>query len=264
MLLRNARQLEGHALHAQDGVIGEVKDFYFDDQDWHIRYCVVETGKWLQSRRVLISPVVLGDYDAALQVFPVDLTMEQVRTSPDVGSTKPPSRQHEDELRQHYGWPGYWDGVFGAGGLAAPIMISESTANPADRNLTDGNAPLKKRGDPFLRSVNDTIGYYIEASDGSIGHAEDVLIDAEQWHIRYLVVDTRNWWPGRKVIVAPNWILDVNWENSRVVVDLTRDKIRNSPPYEPTMPWNEDYAAALHEYYGRSRVVRSERTKNTR
>lgn len=253
MLLRNAKQLEGHALRARDGVIGRVKDFYFDDHHWHIRYCVLETGQWLQSRRVLISPVVLGDYDAASREFPVDLTMEQVRTSPDFDTAKPVSRQHEEALRQHYGWPGYWDPVFGAGGLAAPIIVPTPAANTSEPGLTDGDRPLKKHGDPFLRSVNDTIGYHIEASDGPIGHAEDFLIDDADWRIRYLVVDTRNWWPGGKVIVAPAWILDVSWEKSRVTVDLTRDMVRHSPPYESTMPWSEDYAAALHEHYARPR-----------
>lgn len=258
MLLRNAKQLEGHALRARDGAIGQVKDFYFDDHHWHIRYCVVETGKWLQSRRVLISPAVMGDYDPALRVFPVDLTMEQVRTSPDVDTAKPVSRQHEEALRQHYGWPGYWDGVFGAGGLATPITTPTPAANTSEPGLTDGDMPLKKRGDPYLRSVNDTIGYHLEASDGAIGHAEDFLIDDKDWRIRYIVVDTRNWWPGKKVIVAPAWILDVSWEKARVVVDLTRDMIKNSPPYEPTMSWSEDYAVALHEHYGRPRDVQNQ------
>lgn len=253
MILRNAKQLEGHALEAQDGLIGQVKDFYFDDHQWHIRYVVVETGAWLQSRRVLISPVALRDYDGTSEVFPVNLTKEQVRTSPAIDTDKPVSRQHEEALQQHYGWPGYWEGIFGAGGLAAPITVQPTPEETTEPGPTDGLQPLKKRGDPFLRSVNDTIGHHIEASDGAIGHAEDFLLDDEHWLIRYLVVDTRNWWPGKKVIVAPAWILDVSWEKKRVVVNLTRDMIRQSPPFEPTMPWNEDYATALHEHYGRPR-----------
>jgi len=256
MLLRNAKRLEGHALRARDGMLGEVKDFYFDDHHWHVRYCVVETGRWLHSRRVLISSEVLGDYDATLEAFPVDLTMEQVRRSPDVDTDKPVSRQHEETLRQHYGWPGYWGIVLGADGLANPILEPTPATSDADAGFTDGDRPLKRRGDPFLRSVNDTIGYRLEASDGALGHVEDFLIDDEDWRIRYLVVDTRNWWAGRKVVVAPAWILDVSWEKARVAVDLTRNMIKNSPPYEPTMPWSEDYAGALHEHYGRLREER--------
>src|SRR4051812_30817342 len=108
MQLRNAKQLTGHALRAHDGVIGKVKDFYFDDLHWHIRYVVVDTGKWLQSRKVLISPVVMGDFDAGAQVFPIDLTRDQMRNSPDIDTNKPVSRQHEQQLALYYGWPGYW------------------------------------------------------------------------------------------------------------------------------------------------------------
>jgi hypothetical protein len=258
MLLRNAKQLEGHALRARDGVIGEVKDFYFDDRHWQIRYCVVQAGKWLQNRRVLISPVVFGDYDAAQQVFPVALTMQQVRDSPDIDTNKPVSRQHEEELASYYGW----GGVFMDGGLAAPIMTPPPPAGTSGPDLTDGNAPPKLRGDPFLRSVNDTAGYHIVALDGAIGHAEDFLVDDEAWRIRYLVIDTRNWLPGKKVIVAPAWIRDVSWENRQVTVDLSRDAIQASPPYEPTMQWSEDYAARLHEHYGRPQEVREPHHKS--
>lgn len=250
MLLRNAKQLERHALRARDGEIGKVKDFYFDDHNWHLRYCVVDTGTWLQGRKVLISPVVMHPYDQVLKVFPVDLTIEQVRSSPDIDTDKPVSRQQEEALRQHYGWPGYWAAPFGDAGI--PPITPPAPASRTEPGPTSGNLRPGSPGDPYLRSVNDTIGYHIEAIDGAIGHVEDFLIDDEDWRIRYLVIDTRNWWPGRKVIVAPSWIKDVSWEKSRVVLDLTRDTIKASPPYEPTMPWSEDYAAGLHAHYDRA------------
>jgi hypothetical protein len=245
-VLRSAKQLEGNWLRARDGVFGQVKDFYFDDHQWRIRYCVVEAGQWLQSRRVLISPLVLGAYDAQRRLFPVDLTMEQVKNSPPIDTNKPVSRQHEEALQLYYGWPAYWGGFLGDGSvspLVAP-MILPSPSNP----------PLpKKSGDPHLRSTNELSGYRIEAVDGAIGHVEDFLIDDESWRIRYLGVDTRNWWPGKRVIMAPAWIRDLNWEQSKVVVNLTKESIKGSPPYEPTLPWNSDYGLKLHDYYGRPR-----------
>lgn len=257
MYLRNARQLEGHALRARDGVIGKVKDFYFDDRHWHIRYCVVDTGRWLESRLVLISTVVMGDYDTVQEAFPVDLSMDQVRNSPDIATNKPVSRQHEELLRQYYGWPGYWGEAF-----LGPIATPTAPANSSEPGLTDEDRPPKSSGDPFLRSSNDTIGYRVAAADGAIGHVEDFLIDDEEWLIRYLVIDTRNWWPGKKVIVAPSWIGDISWEKSQVVVDLTRDAIKASPPYEPTMPWNENYAVRLHEHYSRPAESRQRQHKH--
>lgn len=259
MKLRNAKKLEGHALRARDGVIGQVKDFYFDDHHWHVRYCVVETGQWLKSRQVLIAPVVLGDFDAGLKTFTVNLTIDQVRNSPDIDTAKPVSRQHEEQLQKYYGWPAYWGGSFYGGGLTAPpapIIPPTPAANSGEPAFTDGDRPLTARAgtskdDPHLRSVNDTIGYHIEAIDGAIGHVDDFLIDDEDWSIRYLAVDTRNWWPGKKVVIAPSWISDVSWTKSQVIVDLTRQAIKGSPAYDPSAPWSPAYAAELHDYYGR-------------
>src|SRR5687767_2340606 len=56
MMLRNIKDLRGYVIRAIDGTIGKVDDFYFDDEDWGIRYLVVDTGSWLSGRKVLISP----------------------------------------------------------------------------------------------------------------------------------------------------------------------------------------------------------------
>ena len=249
-MVRNLKQIEGRALQARDGIIGEIKDVYFDDHTWHIRYLVVETGAWLHKRKVLVSPEAFSGLDWKLQVFPVNLTIDQVRNSPAIDTAKPVSRQHEETLRQYYGWPPYWGAVFAEGGIVTPLP----PANTAEPGLTDGNAPLRHpTGDPHLRSANDTRNYHIEARDGSIGHLEDYLIDESGWRIRYFVIDTRNWWPGKKVLVAPAWATHISWEQRQVKVDLTRAAIRSSPPYEPSAPWNVDYPAELHDYYARPR-----------
>jgi hypothetical protein len=253
-MVRNLKQIEGRALQARDGVIGEVKDVYFDDYDWHVRYLVVETGAWLHKRKVLVSPEACAGLDWKLQVFPVNLTKDQVRNSPAIDTNKPVSRQHEEALREYYGWPTYWGAVFAEGGIAAPIVAPTPAANTSEPGFTDGDTPLRQpKGDPHLRSANDTRNYHIEATDGPIGHLEDFLVDENGWRIRYLVVDTRNGWPGKKVLVAPSWTKDVSWEKRRVTVDLTRDAIKHSPPYEPSDPWNSDYAAELHDHYERPR-----------
>lgn len=254
-MLRNLKQIEGRSLQAQDGVVGEVKDVYFDDHHWHVRYLVVQTGAWLHKRKVLISPEVLSGLDWSRQAFPVNLTIDQVRNSPSIDTDEPVSRQHEETLRQYYGWPPYWGGVFTEGGIVPPPITTPIPAgNTSEPGLTDGEAPLRRpNGNPYLRSANDTLHSHIEAEDGSIGHVADFLFDDDAWRVRYLVIDTRNWLPGRKVIVAPEWIRDVSWERRAVRVDLTRDAIKNSPLYDPEAPWNAAYAAELHDYYGRPR-----------
>ena len=138
----------------------------------------------------------------------------------------------------------------GMGALVAPPLISP---RPAEPGLTDGNAPLRRKGDPHLRSVNDTTHYHVVATDGAIGPLEDFLIDDDAWRVRYLVIDTRNWLPGKKVIVAPGWIREMRWETRTVHVDLDRDAIRASPPYDTSAPWNPAYPAELHDHYGRPR-----------
>jgi hypothetical protein len=253
-MVRNLKQIEGRSLRARDGVIGEVKDVYFDDHNWHVRYVVVETGAWLHKRKVLVSPEAFSALDWNQQVFPVNLTMDQVRHSPPIEADKPVSSQHEEALRQYYGWPPYWGAVFAEGGIATPIIAPIPAGNTSEPGLTDGDAPLHRpKGDPHLRSANDTRKYHIEALDGPIGHLEDFLVDEDGWRIRYLVIDTRNWWPGKKVLVAPAWTTEMSWERQHVAVDLTRDAIKHSPPYEPSAPWNANYAAELHDYYERPR-----------
>src|ERR1035437_3233704 len=115
-MLRNINSLIGHKIHATDGVLGKVDEFYFGDKTWNIRYMVVETGNWLLGRKVLISPAALKAPDWDSKTFPVSLTREQVRTSPDIDTKKTVSRQHEIELQKHYAWGGgYYAGGMSGG-----------------------------------------------------------------------------------------------------------------------------------------------------
>lgn len=247
-MIDSVKQMEGRALRARDGTIGKVKDLYFDDSHWHVRYLVVTTGSWLNERRVLIAPESLHPMDRMAQEFPVNLTMDQVRNSPGIESDRPVSRQREIELRGYYGWPPYWGAVYDAGGVAMPVIppLPPPTAEP-------GQAAERPAGDPHLRSVNEVAGYGIEATDGMIGHVEDFLVDDTAWRIRYLVIDTRNWLPGRKVLVSPEWIRRVSWTEHRVHVDLSREAVKSSPAYEGSVDWNTEYAGRLHDYYRRPR-----------
>lgn len=245
--LANAKMLEGHALGALDGVIGQVRDFYFDDQHWHVRYCVVETGQWLRRRRVLIAPEVIGPYDAERKLFPVGLKTEQVRNSPDIDTDKPISRQREEALRSYYGWSPYYS--IGEGATITPLPPA-SGAKPVG---TEG--ALETKGDPHLRSTHATTGYHIEALDGPIGHVEDFLIDSVNWRILYIVIDTTNWWPGKKVVVPVASIVRVSWSKSEVAMDLTRDAIKAAPSYVEGSLVNRAYAIALRDYYASLRTA---------
>ncbi len=242
---RSLNDLVGYTIRANDGDIGTVSEFYFDDQAWTIRYVVVDTGGWLPGRKVLISPVALDSPDWESRTFPVNLTKEQVRNSPGVETDKPVSRQHEAELHGYYDWPIYWGGGLAFGGFQASPYLVMGTAEE------DEVPPEQPESDTHLRSTSQVTDYHIEATDGEIGHVEDFMVDEDTWTIRYLLVDCCNWLPGKRVLVSPRWINRVSWAESMVYVDMTRDAIKNSPEFDRNKPVTLDYEGKLCDYYGR-------------
>jgi sporulation protein YlmC with PRC-barrel domain len=258
-VLRSVDDLQGRDIRATDGEIGSIDQFFFDDETWTIRYLVVDTGNWLSGRKVLISPIALGHTDWAAEGLSVSLTKEQIKNSPGIDTDKPVSRQHESEYFNYYGYPYYWHGPALGGAGAYPTAVPRTMGYPDRVDVTTGYAgsasapkaaPQEEEGDPHLRSTREVIGYYIEATDGEIGHVEDFIIDDKSWAIRYIVVDTVNWWPGKKVVVAPQWIKRVSWAESTVYVYLARERIKNAPEYDPTAIVNRDYEDRLYDYYG--------------
>jgi hypothetical protein len=193
-MIRSVQQLRGTGIDATDGSIGEIHDVYFDDSDWALRYYVVDTGKWLPGRKVLIPPHVIRQRSEGDIGLPVDLTREQIRNSPDMDTERPISREAELVLYSHYGWTPYWFPLE----PAAPL-IAEGNAAEREHEATSGYYG----NDPNLRSAKEVIGYHVEATDGSIGHIEDFLIDDERAKVRYAIVDTKNWLPGKNVLIAP-------------------------------------------------------------
>jgi hypothetical protein len=247
-MLRNAKELHGFTIRATDGEIGTVDQFYFDDETWAIRYLTVDTGGWLGGRQVLISPIsVLGVPDWQAKKLDVSLTKKQVENSPDINTHQPVSRQHEIEYFGYYGYPFYWGGsnLWGAAphpaGLAIPIPASTETMSD-----TIGKEPA----DSHLRSSEEVTGYYIEALDGEIGRVDGFVIDDEAWAIRYLEVATRNWWPGKKVLVSPAWVERVSWADSKVYASLTREAIQDAPEYVESGMITREYENQLYAHYG--------------
>lgn len=259
-MLRSLIDLEGYAIRATDGLIGHVKDIYFDDEAWTIRYLVVETGSWLASRKVLISPVAVGWPDWTGKVLPVSITREQVKNSPDIDTDKPVSRQHEMEYFGYYGYyPYYWGGAGLWGGAAYPgaMLTGAGYAGSGAGYLTAQaeqarvarEAGRHENDDQHLRSAKAVMKYNIEASDGGIGHAQGLLLDDESWAIRYLVVDTSNWWLGHQVLIAPRWIQHVSWSEHIVSVNLTRQSVKDAPPYHSAATLDRAEEISLHKHY---------------
>ncbi|NIR49325.1 PRC-barrel domain containing protein [candidate division KSB1 bacterium] len=253
-MLNSVKELRGYKILANDGEIGKVYDLYFDDKNWIVRYLVVDTGGWLSDRKVLISPIALEQPNWEDQVLPVNLTKEQVENSPGTDVERPVSRQHEIRLHKYYNWPYYWAtaGTAGTGtNIVPPPRIPEEPEEFVEE------AELEEDADPHLRSTREVESYRIQASDSEIGHVEDFIIDDEHWILRYIVVDTRNWLPGRKVLVAPPWIEEIVWAEANVFVDLPRDHIQNAPEYDPSAPIDREYEDRLYDYYDRQKYWQS-------
>jgi uncharacterized protein YrrD len=241
-MLSKAKTLKDYKLDSLDGEIGKVKEFYFDDRHWAIRYLVADTGNWLMGRQVLISPYALVDVNKDEKHIAVNLTKRQIEGSPSLNSDKPVSRQFEEAYYGYYGWPMYWGG---------PNMWGYYPSIVRDREKWRVTTPGKKAWDPHLRSTHDVSGHHIQATDGEIGHVEDFIIDDETWAIRYLIIDTQNWWPGKKVLISPQWIERVSWGESKVFVNLPRETIKQSPEYTEEPLLNRDYETRLHRHYNR-------------
>jgi hypothetical protein len=243
-MLYTARTLHGYRLDSLDGEIGRVKEFYFDDRHWTIRYLVADTGNWLPGRQVLISPYALGaiDTDIYKDQIAISLTKKQIKESPSLDSHKPVSRQFEENYYGYYGWPIYWAGPF-SWGYARQVV--------RDREKWKAATPGQKAWDHHLRSTHAMTGYRLEALNGEIGHIEDFVIDDETWAIRYLVVGTKSWWPGKKVLVSPQWIERISWNESNVFINLSREAIKDSPQYTEEALLTRDYEVGLHRHYNR-------------
>jgi len=254
-MLRSIHNLIGFTIGATDGEIGKVKDFYFDDETWKIKYLVVETGNWLTGRKVLLSPVALQSPYWDSESFPVNLNKEQIKHSPDIDTDKPVSKQQEAELHKYYSWP-YNEGAGVGfmttgmiGGVVAPdIPFEDKIAQEVhqDENPEETfEAVPQPTGDRHLRSFKETTGYTAQATNGEVGEVEDFLIDDKSWHIPFMVVETGNWYSGKKILTPTDSISRIEWEDSSVHVNQTTDSLKSSPEF--------DYSQTSDENFGQNR-----------
>jgi len=235
-MVRSIRNLQKFEIAATDGPIGSVADVLYDDERWVVRYLVVDTGHWLPGRRVLISPISVVQTEWDAQRLLLSISRDQVEHSPHVDTLKPVSRQYEVDALNYYGYPHYWVSPEVWAPAAIPDATAPETATPADTHL---------------RSASEVFGYAIRATDGDLGHVDDLLIEDVSWAVRYLVIDTSNWWFGRHVLMAPEWITEIDWPERFVAVDLTRDAVKEAPPYDRAEHADRQWEAAYYERLGR-------------
>jgi PRC-barrel domain len=222
-MLTNLKLLYGSALHASDGDIGHITDFYFDDKSWVIRYVVVDTGSWLSGREVLISPHAFGKLNSGGKTLPLLVTRQKVENSPSIESHKPVSRQYEIEYYKYYGWPVYWNGgaMWGLGGY--PIVL------PPSKDEMKSQLQPHHREDKHLQSVRAITGYQVKATDGIIGEAAGFMMIDKSWVLRDLVVKAGHWYAGKEVLIPTANIQRISYEQSEVLVNLTTAEIQHTP-----------------------------------
>ena len=250
-MLWNASSINGYAIAASDGRMGTVCDFLFDDASWLVRWLVVDTGNWLSGRKVLLPPSVLGKLAAKEQEFSVKLTMQQVKNSPEIDTDRPVSRQMETSVYDYYGWSPYWGTGFYMGGYAyMPDGMAASPYLGGTRHEDELAEAQRQNDDVHLRSIEAVTGYHIHASDGEVGHVEDFLVEDANWSIHYLIVDTKNWWPGKKVLISPRSVREIDWTDQLVNLDVHRQRVKDSPAYDASTTVDAAYEHQFHNYYG--------------
>ncbi len=241
-MLIKAKTLKGYKLHCLDGEIGTVTEFVFDDSRWTIRYVAIETGNWLMDRQVLIPPQAITEANETSKYITVNLTKKQIEESPLLYKEIPISRQFESTYQQYYGLPTYWNGpnIW----VPDPSMLNDTAAY---KEALLGDKELA----PGLRSTDYVKGSRVHATDGEIGHISDFIIDDKTWEIRYLVIYTHNWLPGKNVIVSPEWINHIGLDEFAIYVNVNREAIKFSPEYTDETELNRDYEHGLHQHYER-------------
>jgi len=221
---RDLKTLYGYKLDSLDGDIGRVRDFYFDDENWVVRYLVADTGSWLTGRLVLISPHAFGRFneiDGKSMI--VNLTRKQIEASPSIDCHQPVSRQHEIDYFNHYGWPAYWNGtgLWGFGDFPVAPSLPPAVRVPSH--------PFRHRAEKHLRSTKAVTGYEIQSTDGAIGHVIGLRVDDTNWAVHTIVVETGHWYSGKEIFIATGKVKRISYEESKVFVSLTKEDIQHAP-----------------------------------
>ncbi len=241
-MLRKFSKLVGYKIHATDDYIGKVDDFLLDKHSWSIRYLVVDTGA-LFGKKVLLYTKAIDKPDWEHKELLMNVTREQVKHSPELDLSSPVTRQYQKRLHTYYRWPGYMAPSFPVPAAGFPLP-----AQPAP--LPEDKFPPSGEGDSHLHSLQEIKKYHIQATDDDIGHVDDFLIEDQQWVVRYLVVDTRNWLPGKQVLIAPEWTKYVHWEDRKVAVKLSKEAVKESPEYNPSEVVTREQEKTLYDFHG--------------
>jgi hypothetical protein len=218
-MLQKLKDLRGDRIAASDGDIGTLEALYFDDREWRVRYLVVDTGGWLSGRKVLIPPLAIHREKSTKRALAVALSRAEVERSPGIDADKPVSRKYEEAYARLYGVPLYWT-ASDEGSLRTDERSFER-----GRRLEDAK---QEAASSHLRSSSQVTGYAVRASDGRIGHVDDMRVNDGDWVIVDLVIDTGDWLPGRRVPVPTSAVQAIDWHAKEVRLSITRAEVERA------------------------------------
>lgn len=255
-MLKNLKKITNFKILAKDNnhTIGKVRDVYFDDEKWVVRYLVVDTGRWPVVNLTLLSPYDIVEVDWNESNVWAHLTKRQMENGPKALLNRPITRRYEAQYNNYYGLPNYWTSGLGIeiDGLWAGNYYPHRPDNNSELYNPSIDDELKK--DKHLRSMEEVLGYHIEAvGDDDFGAITDLILEESTWAIRYIVIDTHKFWPGgKKILFSPAWVEKFDWSTKKLVTDFHRKVIESCPEYNQDLPIENSIEENLLSHFGRS------------
>jgi len=245
-MLLSLKELAGFSIQAQDGEIGKVSDFYFDDQEWVVRHLIDKTGFGLLGRQTLITPDVIEMINLDARKLTVSLIREQIENGPTRSQEKPLAR---DVAKQKAAGQSADRYVSGASAGDETIYAVAPAVQPKVIPIKREMAQDVTSDEPNLHSSNDVIGYRISTNNGLIGQIVDLFIDDETWAIQYLVISSKKELDNKRILIAPESIDWISWKQKSVSVSLEKEKIKDCPNFNLTMPVLNDQRDLMYEQF---------------
>jgi hypothetical protein len=221
--MKTLEHLRKCKLQATDGEFGRVRDILIEQKTWTARWLVADTGDWLLGRKVLISPLSLGEPDMEKNVLPVKMTQDEIESSPPLDEDAPVSRSYEQSYFSHYQWPAYWYGGMLWGQMNHPTSLNMSPDAEQD-NTFDPPSSVEEDENP-LRSGHELTKYQLVSGEDKLGVVEDLLLNDQDWSVKYIQFDTRKWFHGLTLHVSPEKIHDISWADHCLYTDVSSEEL---------------------------------------
>ncbi|ASJ70893.1 PRC-barrel domain-containing protein [Granulosicoccus antarcticus] len=230
--------------------LGNIHDIYFDDDTWAIKWFVVETGHWYSSNKILLDSKYFTQVSPATRTFHVSISKADIENAPSVDEHHPVGEQRKSELlytsfgQDTLFFPGY-------SGVLMPQTLIERSAVLAEQEMDKQEADVSDAdyADRHLRSASEILGYTVSAINGELGPVTDLVINTDQWNITLLALDTSKWLPDRTVVITPESIERISWEESKLFVTMSKQTIEKSPQLCDLKAIKTSYVSTLSDYY---------------